>query len=75
MAPWSGRRRVFRGLDDRHAPPCIITARASSSSSQLRRGEFDDDESMTLAELKAKLEMAVEEEDYDLAAQIRDTLQ
>jgi protein-arginine kinase activator protein McsA len=30
---------------------------------------------MTLADLKAKLDEAVEAEDYDLAARIRDTLQ
>ena len=34
-----------------------------------------EDESLTLADLKAQLEDAVEREDYDLAARIRDTLQ
>lgn len=33
------------------------------------------DESMTLADLKAQLDAAVEQEDYDLAARIRDALQ
>jgi hypothetical protein len=33
------------------------------------------DDSMTLADLKAQLEQAIDEEDYDRAARIRDTLQ
>ena len=33
------------------------------------------DESMTLADLKAQLEKAIDDEDYDQAARIRDTLQ
>lgn len=49
--------------------------RAKIASRTLARAALWEDESLTLADLKAKLDEAVEQEDYDLAARIRDTLQ
>lgn len=66
------QRQQRQQQQQQHAAP-IRPSWVARASSQLRR-DFDD-ESLSLADLKAQLDLAVEEEDYDLAARIRDALQ